>query len=57
VVGLPSGEYLAVALDYVQDGVWNDPEYLASLVERAQKVTLRAGESSSVALKVVPLAQ
>jgi hypothetical protein len=53
IEGLPAGEYLAVALDYVQDGVWNDPEYLASLAPGAQKITLRAGESSSVPLKVV----
>ena len=52
IEGLPAGDYLAVALDYVQDGVWNDPEYLASLAPSAQKVTLRAGESSSVPLKV-----
>lgn len=51
--GLPAGDYLAVALDYVQEGVWNDPEYLASLAQSAQKMTLRAGESSSVPLKVV----
>ena len=57
VEGLPAGDYLAVALDYVQDGVWNDPEYLASLAPSAQKMTLRAGESSSVALKVVTLPQ
>ncbi len=53
IEGLPAGEYLAVALDYVQDGLWNDPEYLASLAPSAQKITLRAGESSSVPLKVV----
>ena len=54
IEGLPAGEYLAVALDYVQDGVWNDPEYLASLAPSAQKVTLRAGESLNVPLKIVP---
>jgi hypothetical protein len=53
IEGLPAGDYLAVALDYVQEGVWNDPEYLASLAQSARKITLRAGESSSVPLKVV----
>ena len=53
VAGLPAGEYLAVALDYVQDGVWSDPEYLAPLVKQAQKVTLREdGESITVPLKL-----
>lgn len=28
--GLPPGEYLAVALDYVDEDAWNDPEYLES---------------------------
>src|SRR5262249_3167199 len=28
IKGLPPGEYLAVAVDYVQEGMWNDPEYL-----------------------------
>ena len=57
IEGLPSGEYLAIALDYVQDGVWNDPEYLATLVQRGQKVVLRAGEATSVSLKLVTVSQ
>jgi len=35
-----SGEFLAVAVDYVEDGQWNDPEYLESIATYAQKVTL-----------------
>jgi hypothetical protein len=58
VAGLPAGEYLAVALDYVQDGVWSDPEYLAPLVKQAQKVTLREdGESITVPLKLTSAPQ
>ena len=53
VKGLPAGEYLAVALDYVQDRMWNDPEYLESLRRYAQKVTLGDGESQTVPLKLV----
>jgi hypothetical protein len=53
VKGLPAGEYLAVALDYVQDRMWNDAEYLESLRGHAQKVTLRDGESQTVPLKLV----
>lgn len=53
VKGLPPGEYLAVALDYVEDGLWNDPEYLASLRPRAEKLTLKEGESRAISLKLV----
>ena len=51
--GLPPGEYLAIALDYVEDGAWNDPDYLESLRRDARKVTLADGGSETVALKVV----
>ena len=53
VKGLPPGEYLAVALDYVQDRMWNDPEYLESLRRSAEKVTLGDGESQTLALELV----
>ena len=51
--GLPAGEYLAVALGYVEDGVWNDPEYLESIRLYAEKLTLNEGGSKSPALKLV----
>jgi hypothetical protein len=51
--GLPAGEYLALALDYVEDGAWNDPEYLESLRKDAQKVVLADGGSETIALKLV----
>src|SRR5437773_3829064 len=51
--GLPAGEYLAIALDYVADGAWNDPDYLESLRRDARKVTLADGGSETVALKVI----
>jgi len=53
VKGLPSGEYLAVALDYVEDGAWNDPEYLDALKQDAVRVTISDGSSQTVALKLV----
>jgi hypothetical protein len=53
VKGLPPGEYLAVAPEYVQDRMWNDPEYLESLRRDAQKVTIGDGESQTVPLKLV----
>jgi hypothetical protein len=53
IKGLPPGEYLAVALNYVEDGVWNDPEYLGSVRRYAQTLTLNEGASQSPALKLV----
>jgi carboxypeptidase family protein len=49
--GLPPGDYLAVALEYMQDGVWNDPEYLESIRRYAQKLSLKEGESRTISLK------
>jgi hypothetical protein len=47
---LPSGDYLVAAVDYVRDGDWNDPAYLAALQEKAEKVTVREGETPTVTL-------
>jgi hypothetical protein len=52
VRGLPAGEYLVVAIDYVQDGTWNDPEYLESLRRYGQTLTLMEGESQVISLKL-----
>jgi hypothetical protein len=51
--GMPAGEYLAIALDYVEDGAWNDPEFLESLRRDAASVTLAEGATATAALKVV----
>jgi hypothetical protein len=53
VKGLPAGEYLAVAVDYVEDGQWNEPEYLESLRRHAQKLTLDEAASKSISLKLI----
>jgi hypothetical protein len=50
--GLPAGEYLAIALEYIEDGAWHDPEYLESLRRDAKAVTLAEGGSETVPLKV-----
>ncbi len=50
---MPAGEYLAVALDYMEVNAWQDPEFLASLKPDATRVTIREGAAGSVALKVV----
>ena len=48
--GLPPGEYYAAALDYVEDGAWNDPEFLEALRERARRLELQEGESLTIPL-------
>jgi len=50
---MPAGEYLAVALDYMEVNAWQDPEYLASLKEHATRVTIREAAAATVSLKVV----
>jgi carboxypeptidase family protein len=46
------GDYLAVALDYVQQWQVNDPEFLEELRDKATKVTLEEGQSAQLALKI-----
>jgi len=52
IKGLPPGEYLAVALEYVEDGAWNDPEYLDSIRRYGQRVKLLDSGSQTIALKL-----
>jgi hypothetical protein len=49
---MPPGDYLAVALDYVVDGDWHDPQFLESLRSGAVRVTLKEGDTATVALQV-----
>jgi hypothetical protein len=53
VSALPAGEYLAVALDSLDEGESGDPEFLESLRGAATTLTLGDGEMKSVDLKLV----
>ncbi len=53
IKGLPPGEYLAIALDYVEDGAWNDPEYLEGLMRDSERLTLAEAGAETVVLKLV----
>jgi protocatechuate 3,4-dioxygenase beta subunit len=53
IKGLPPGDYLAVAVEYVEEGAWNDPEYLDSLRRHGQRITLGDAESRVLSLKPV----
>jgi hypothetical protein len=50
---LPEGDYLVAAVDYIESGEWNDPEYLSALHDVATRITVPAGESKTVRLKLV----
>jgi hypothetical protein len=51
--GLPPGEYLAVAIDYVEDGTLNDAAFIESLRDRGEPLSLAEGETRTVTLKLV----
>ena len=51
--GLPPGEYLAVAIDYVEEGMWNDPDYLESVRRYGQRLRLNENDAQAISLKLV----
>jgi hypothetical protein len=51
--GLPPGEYLVVAVDYVEEGLWYDPDYLESMRRYAQKLTVVDGQAQAVTARLV----
>jgi hypothetical protein len=50
---LRAGSYYVVAVDYVEQGQWLDPEYLERLRPSATRVTIGDAEAKSIDLKVV----
>ena len=52
VTGLPPGDYLAVAVEYVEQGAWRDPEWLTRASKTATKFTLDEGNTKSLNLKL-----
>jgi len=55
VTGLPPGEYLAVALEYLEEGQGNDPDFLESLRPHATAFVLGEGERKALDLKLVKM--
>lgn len=49
----PNDRYLAIAVDYLEDGEGSDPEFLSDVRDRATRFRLAAGESATVNLKLV----
>ena len=51
--GLPPGAtYLVAAVDYLEDGEWQDPEFLERLREDASRVSIREGETKTLTLQL-----
>jgi hypothetical protein len=52
--GLPGEErYLAVAVDYLEEGEANDPQFLEQMRDRATSFSLGDGEVKAMDLKLV----
>jgi len=54
VKGLPPGEYLVVAVDYLEPGEEGDPEQLERWRPQASSVTLKEGQPTTVTLRLAP---
>jgi len=52
IVGLPSGEYLACAIDFLEPGQENDLEFLDRLQTFATRFSLAEGEMKMLNLKL-----
>ena len=49
----PDDRYLAIAVDYLEDGEGGDPQFLEQVKDRATRFTLTDGESKALDLKLV----
>ena len=52
IIGLPPGRYLAVALDYLEQGSEMDPDLLEQLKPKATSLSLDEGETHQLDLKL-----
>jgi len=55
IESLPPGKYLGVAAEYVPQGEWMDPEWLARAVKDAKRFTLDEGAATTLELKLLKL--
>jgi hypothetical protein len=51
-VNVPAGDYFIAALADIEPGEWNDPDVLATLRDRATRITVADGERKTMDLKV-----
>ncbi|HEX6464747.1 MAG TPA: hypothetical protein VFZ98_09850, partial [Vicinamibacterales bacterium] len=52
IANLPAGSYLAVAVEYVDQGEWRDPAWLARASKTATRFTLDEGATKQLDLKL-----
>src|SRR5918993_430722 len=52
VKNLPAGSYYAIALEYIPQGEWNDPEVLERLKSKATAFSVAEGEVKALDLKL-----
>lgn len=52
IKNLPAGGYYAVALEYIPQGDWNDPEVLERLKAKAERFSLDEGEVKTLDLRL-----
>ena len=57
VQGLPPGDYLVAAVEFVEDGQWLDPAFLEALRRQATKVTVDPQRPASVQLVLQGVSQ
>ena len=50
---LPPGTYYAVAVEYVEQGAWGDPDLLNRLKEKASTFSIDEGETKTLDLRIV----
>jgi protocatechuate 3,4-dioxygenase beta subunit len=53
IKNLPAGSYYAIALDYIEQGDWNDPDVLDRLKTQATRFSLSEGDLKTLDLKLV----
>jgi protocatechuate 3,4-dioxygenase beta subunit len=52
IQNLPAGSYYAIAVDYVAQGDWNDPDWLTRASSKASTFTITEGAGTSLNLKL-----
>jgi hypothetical protein len=54
VRGLPAGSYRVAVRDFVAEGQWEEPEFLATLLATSTRVDVTAGAEAAVKLTLAP---
>jgi hypothetical protein len=55
--GLPAGDYFVIARDFIEEGQWEDKEFLESARFNAQRLTLTSGGTETAAPRLPRLTQ